>query len=274
MSERKNVQRLDAAIADLLRGVPLEAVLARTDAELAPYLRVFGELQAIPPAVEGPSDEFRLRLRARFVQGANREARLDRGRGSRFQRAAVASAASLILGSALNPTLAHELVTQVRETMGRAAADVLSAALFTERRGASSQALPHTPIGEESSSVPSQSQSQRSNASGQEELVPVSHATVGETGPANKVPGTTPGESNAQPEPPNGVHSAEAPAQAPVVPGESPPVHANVPDEYPHAASGGVDISAGPKPPPHSTAMNEESPSTQDTPRELTYEGA
>lgn len=243
MSELNDARRLDEAIAALLTGTPIDRVLAHTDRDLAPYLRAFNQLQALqPPALPPPSEEFRLRLRARFVQGANHETRVARGRGGKFQRAAVAGAASLILGSALNPALAQELVHHVRETMGRAAADVLNAALFIERRADSGSQVPQQYDSE--SSPPGTGNNEPGGTVAGDSIAGTAGPGPGALdlpGPANQEEESdTQGEVSGQPGGWGEDSPRAVPPHAPGPPDDAPPATAN------GSATGSADVPNGP----------------------------
>ena len=135
--ERSLRSHLETAINDYRSGATIEACLQTSPEAIHPYLRVFDQLAL----AQEPLDRGQLRtsLRRRFVSGALSELRSTGATGSRMGRVAAAAATAFIVGAAINPALADELVHQVARTFGSAVSSTLSQ-VFEDGRGASADA--------------------------------------------------------------------------------------------------------------------------------------
>ena len=127
MTERVLRRELEAAINDYRAGKSLEACLLVASEKVHPYLRIFDSLSVAQEPLD--PGELRARLRRRFVSGAMSEIRASEASTSRLGRIAAAAAAAFIVGAAVNPVLAQELVDQVARTFGSAVSATVSRVL-------------------------------------------------------------------------------------------------------------------------------------------------
>ncbi len=214
--------QLDIALDRLLWGDPIVAVEEDIDRALIPYIEAFAALLELTGEAARP--EFRQALRDRFAgQGAS-PARSDApGTLGRF---AAIIAATFVVGSAINPALARNLVQSVSDTMGAEIASVVESVLTVGRAD--------PPPGIASSPEPAAS---HANA---DVVVVAPHsadAALSES-PATKVePGNPPSEqgsagTSAQPTtpgPPSGHQPGPSPKANPNVPAAVPPPAASGP---------------------------------------------
>ncbi|MEX0784290.1 MAG: hypothetical protein WD557_16740 [Dehalococcoidia bacterium] len=120
-NESELTLQLDVAFDRLLWGDPIVAVEEDTERELIPFIEAFAALLEI--AREPARTEFRLSLRKRFVDEGSAAARSDAG--GMLGRVAAVVAAAFVVGSAINPALARNLVQSVSDTMGAEIAGVV-----------------------------------------------------------------------------------------------------------------------------------------------------
>src|SRR5687768_5207306 len=119
--------QLDHAFDRLLRGDPIVAVEEDFERQLIPYLEAFAALLELTSSPARP--EYRAELRRRFVGGGSATAPADGV--SLLGRAAAIIAATFLVGSAINPALARNLVQSVSDTMGAEIAAVVESVLQT-----------------------------------------------------------------------------------------------------------------------------------------------
>jgi len=225
MNEQRAAEILDDTISRFLASADPVAAIAATPAEFRPYVQVLADLQAavVPP----PSEGFRERLRSRLVGQARASRPAVVAAAPRLQRAASAGAAALVLGSAMQPALAQELVQHVRATLGDSVAALLESAMREvpapapqEDTPGTGQPAPQSPYGGAPAAQPS---------SGTADL---------------GIPGSPPTTAGARQDPALAPAAPGTPVQGPfVITGHSP---ASPPS--PSLADGGATVNEAPAP--------------------------
>ncbi len=127
--------QLDSAVDRLLWGDAIVAVEEDVPHELIPFVETFAALLEITREPARP--EFRQALRARFIGEGPAVAGTGAG-AALLGRVAAVVAATFVVGSAINPALARNLVQSVSDTMGEEIAGVVQDVLMTGRSDAAS----------------------------------------------------------------------------------------------------------------------------------------
>ncbi len=127
MNELLLVHEFDGCVARLLSGAPAPAVLGDASPEVRRYVAAFAMILNASVATTARPD-FQRDLRAALVARHGRRARAG-WTGAGLGRVAAASAATLLLGAAINPALAHALQKSVSDAFGGAVSQVFERVL-------------------------------------------------------------------------------------------------------------------------------------------------